>query len=308
MHIIGNDNEMSSGKALILNSYGGLEIFNCNPTPNCYGVPGINTLQNLITSNNWSNVIVSVTSGIVTFYVNGILVGNGSGVEVYGINWQIGAKGSLFTQLPFKGKLDDVGIWNRALNQEEISALYAGCQISVATDPTNQTAAAGSNSQFTVSASEVGATYQWQTDLGLGWQNVSNAGQYSGATSDTLHISNVTAANNNQAFRCIITSGSCTDTSETAVLTVLDNSGIEHVADLGVISLFPNPAKDQITLKGSVALIGKKYRIVNQEGKVVVTGILTGEQQLLSLGNFPAGMYTLHIGSVKRQSFKIIKE
>jgi hypothetical protein len=126
MHIIGNDDEASSGKALVLNSLGGLEIYNCNPniSPNCYGVPGINVLSNLITSTYWTNVVISVNNGNASFYVNGNLVGNGSGVENFGINWQIGAKGNLFTQIPFNGKLDDVGIWNRALTQQEITNLH----------------------------------------------------------------------------------------------------------------------------------------------------------------------------------------
>lgn len=266
-------------------------------------------------SNTWYNLTATWNGIALTLFVNGIqiLVTNGILIDC-GSALTNGPQPLLFgmdntnTYPFFEGKIDDIGIWNRALSQEEISALYAACNVSVSGEPANQTATVGSNAQFTVSASETGATYQWQSNTGLGWQAIFNAGQYSGATSDTLRISNVTVANNNQAFRCIISSGSCTDTSETAVLTVVDNSGIENSADLGVISLFPNPAKDQITLKGSAAMIGKTYRIVNQEGKVVVTGILAGEQQLLSLENLPAGMYTLHIGSEEKQSFKIIKE
>jgi hypothetical protein len=133
MHIIGNDDEASSGKALVLNTLGGVEIYNCHPgiSPQCYGVPGINALSNLVNSNIWANVTISVNNGNASFYVNGVLVGNGAGVETFGINWQIGAKGNLFTQNSFHGKLDDIGIWNRALTQEEVTGLYyseSSCQ------------------------------------------------------------------------------------------------------------------------------------------------------------------------------------
>ena len=85
------------------------------------------------------------------------------------------------------------------------------------------------NAQFTTVFSDPLATYQWQTDLGLGFQNLNNVGQYSGATNNTLIIANTTLNNNNQPFRCIISSSSCSDTSDTAVLTVLNNVGIHEL-------------------------------------------------------------------------------
>jgi hypothetical protein len=111
------------------------------------------------------------------------------------------------------GKLDDIGIWNRALTPQEISNLYNGCQLSVNTQPTNQTININNNAQFVVGSSDTNSTYQWQTDLGVGFQNLNSVGQYSGTNKDTLTVSNVTMGNNNQPFRCIISSGACIDTS-----------------------------------------------------------------------------------------------
>ena len=61
------------------------------------------------------------------------------------------------------------------------------------------------------------------------FQNLSDAGQYSGSTTNTLSVSNVTIANNNQQFRCIVTDGTCEDTTDVAVLTVIDDLGIEDL-------------------------------------------------------------------------------
>lgn len=49
---------------------------------------------------------------------------------------------------------------------------------------------------------------------------MNSVGQYSGTTTNTLNVSNVTLINNNQPFRCVVHSGSCYDTSIVAVLTV----------------------------------------------------------------------------------------
>ncbi len=94
------------------------------------------------------------------------------------------------------------------------------CQLSVNTQPASQTININNNAQFVVGSSDSNATYQWQTNLGLGFQNLNNAGQYSGTTNNTLTVSNVTMSNEDQQFRCIITSGGCTTTSAEAELTV----------------------------------------------------------------------------------------
>ena len=60
--------------------------------------------------------------------------------------------------------------------------------------------------------------YQWQSNIGFGYQSLSNVGQYSGVNSNVLTVSNLTALNNNQLVRCINTVGGCSLTS--ASLTI----------------------------------------------------------------------------------------
>lgn len=119
---------------------------------------------------------------------------------------------------------------------------------SVINHPVNQFASVGSNAQFTVTGSDPNAGYQWQSDLGSGFVNLSNSGQYSGVTTNTLTINNLTLANNNQTFRCIISVGSCLDTSNVATLNVCQPqagsiSGLDSIYDL-------------YTFSGGVNLIG----------------------------------------------------
>ena len=121
----------------------------------------------------------------------------------------------------FNGKIDDIGIWNRALSQQEITLLYQNCQGFLTTQPSNQATSANSIAQFSVVYSEPNSTYRWQSNSGFGFQDLHNAGQYSGVTISTLTVSNTSLQNNNQLFRCIVTTPNCgSDTSDVVTLTV----------------------------------------------------------------------------------------
>jgi hypothetical protein len=203
--------------------------------------------------------------------------------------------------------LDEIGIWNRALTQQEISDLFNGCQLSVNTQPTNQTININNSAQFVVSSSDPVATFQWQTDLGVGFQNLNSVGQYSGTTNDTLTVSNVTMSNNNQPFRCIINSGSCSDTSNVAVLTVNNNVGINEFAQDNLFSIYPNPAQTVFNVKADSKLVGEQYTIIDNSGRTVLYGKILAEITSIELGSLSNGIYLFNIGNNLQQQFKILK-
>jgi len=206
------------------------------------------------------------------------------------------------------GKIDDIGIWNRALTRQEISNLYNGCQLSVNSQPSNQSINIDNSSQFKVGSSDPNASYQWQTDLGVGFQNLNSVGQYNGTTNDTLTISNVTMSNNNQPFRCIVSSGSCSDTSNIAVLTVNNNIGLNEISQDNLFSVYPNPAKSLINVKADSKLIGEVYKIYDNSGRVVFSGKLDSQNSTIELGNLSGGIYMFSVGENMKQAFKVIKE
>jgi len=105
------------------------------------------------------------------------------------------------------------------LTVAEIGQLYAGCGSLVFTQPSNQTQNILSNATFSTNATS-NSTYQWQENSGSGWADVSNGGQYSGATTGLLSISNLSLTNHGSQFRCLIANGACLDTSDVASLTV----------------------------------------------------------------------------------------
>jgi hypothetical protein len=270
-------------------------------------------IDGVIPSNEWVFVVYTIDNlGNSKTYFNSVLVESyisqnliscnspSSTLRFGGPHW--------YTYNMFAGLIDDIGIWNRALTPQEITDLYNGCQLSVNTQPTNQTININSNAQFVVSSSDPGATYQWQTDLGVGYQNLNSVGQYSGTTNDTLIVSNVTMSNNNQPFRCIITSGSCSDTSNVAVLTVNNNVGINEFTQDNLFSVFPNPAQSVINIKADTKLIGNNYSIYDNTGKVVLSGKLKSENTTIELSNLSIGIYMFRVGENMKQTFKVIKE
>ena len=182
------------------------------------------------------------------------------------------------------------------------------CQLSLLNQPESQLINVNSDAQFLVSSSDPLATYQWQTDLGAGFQNLNNVSQFSGTVNDTLTISNVTLANNNQPFRCIISSGSCSDTSAVAVLTVGNITGPNEISQSNLFSVYPNPAQHVINVKADAKLLESVYTIYDNTGKVVLSGNINSEYTAIEIGDLSGGIYLFSVGENLKQTFKIIKE
>jgi hypothetical protein len=182
------------------------------------------------------------------------------------------------------------------------------CTLSITDQPQNAVAQVGSSVQFSASANDPGATFQWQTDLGLGFQNLTNAGQYSGVNTPTLTVSNLALINNNQQFRCVITSASCSLTTTEAILTVWDDvslSGEELQPDL---LLFPNPASESVFLKSPQELAGAAYIITDISGKAVHQGVFTSSVPEISVQNLASGLYFLKINHEALGTLRFVKE
>ena len=269
--------------------------------------------NSIININQWTLITVSIDSLTMKIYINGtlentVLQNNNNSFGTNTDPLYIGKHDYNNAPYYFNGKIDDIGIWNRALTQAEITDLYNGCQLSFNAQPNNQTININNNAQFIAGSSDALATYQWQTDLGVGFQNLNNVGQYSGTINDTLTIANTTLSNNNQPFRCIISSGSCTDTSNVAILTVNNNVGINEFTQDNLFSVYPNPAKSQINVKADATLLGSVYTVYDNTGKVVLSGKINSENTVIELVNLSGGVYLLSVGENMKQTFKVIKE
>lgn len=91
--------------------------------------------------NTWYNIVCVYEVSIVKIFINGLLVGSNSHQNSNIFNTNLHFKSGKCDDVPidpndhiyyFNGKLDDIGIWNRALSQQEISALYTSTAGTVA--------------------------------------------------------------------------------------------------------------------------------------------------------------------------------
>ena len=83
---------------------------------------------NTVLSNSWYNVVMTCdfNSNNSKLYINGVLQSQSSSTLINPVLSKIFI-GSAYNQVWYQnGKLDDIGIWNRALSQQEITGLYNG--------------------------------------------------------------------------------------------------------------------------------------------------------------------------------------
>ena len=262
---------------------------------------------NSLSTNQWYHLAFVKSSDTYSIYVNGDLV------ESILDNHSMGGSNNnliMGAQLAWpefmKGKLDDMAVYNRALTECEIRSLFLSGTSSITTQPASQSVAMSSTNtaQFSVTSSAITASYQWQTNLGLGFQNLSDAGQYSGTSTNVLSVNNITIANNNQQFRCIVTDGTCEDTTNIAVLIVIDDLGFTEYGNLFQIS--PNPATNNVTISTQEARFDD-FTILDAQGRIIQEGKLTGKSTLLDLSRMASGNYLLRIGH-QQTVLKLVKE
>ena len=91
---------------------------------------------------------------------------------------------------------------------------------SITTQPGNATVKVGETATFTIAATGTDLTYQWQIDRndGNGWVNIA------GATATSYTTSTVDISCNGFKYQCVVSNLAGTVTSNTAVLTVTENS------------------------------------------------------------------------------------
>ncbi len=79
-----------------------------------------------IVINTWSYVVYTLTGGTVRFYINGSLDATTGSVTLNTstVNCKIGRQPDFNGQY-FRGLIEQVGIWSRALSQSEVTTLYS---------------------------------------------------------------------------------------------------------------------------------------------------------------------------------------
>ena len=279
---------------------------------------------------NWTNIVGVYSRGNnIKVYINGQYISEKAipNLDLWTTNTlsSVGAyaRNQYFSPCSWKGKIDDIGIWNRALTQQEITNLYNAldCNYNLSISPTNNILPSGGTATFTTSSNAPNPSYIWQSDFGQGFQTLNNFGNYSGTNTTTLSIANVQLSNHQQPIRAISTSGNCIDTSAIATISISDTcitsvsdttyimvtdtliinttlSGINPPNNSNTIKVFPNPANDHITINygNYVIMSGYQLKIENSLGQQVFQTNISQQSDYLQLSNWGGnGLYFVHI-------------
>ena len=249
------------------------------------------TSNSIYTSPSW-HMITATYSIVNNLYIDGILVSTSvppsTNPDNCASDIQIGRGWSAVNEW-VTGKIDDIGIWNRALSQQEITLLHQNCQGFLTNQPSSQTSAANRNTHFSAVSSEPNSTFRWQTNLGFGFQDLQNAGQYSGTQTSTLTVSNTSPQNDNQLFRCIVSTTHCgIDTSDTATLNVNSSSNSNSVPNKFNYQLVVRDTTGQLVSNRPVSM-----RLSLERGPQM-SNLYTETHQLTTNSN---GLLTTTIGS-----------
>ena len=246
-------------------------------------------LTTLNNANQWNHITGVFDSSTKDYfiYVNGVLVAT---YNFTGIVYSQDNSGSLYfgvehptVSLPsgpqyLTGQLDDVGIWNRALDPTEVTALYMSkaCSDTLLNDTTEYYV---SNVQFQALSPryEFIQTDSLSTNTG-GCDSVVN--QYAKYVFDSTH---------------------CTDTvsisvTDTLVIDVLITA-IPAPNNVNTLKVYPNPTNDIIYIdNGDYSMMnGYTITILNSGGQPVFNSLINAPTFTVNISQFAMGTYYLQI-------------
>ncbi len=191
---------------------------------NCCGT-GNNIFGSSVVDNNWHMLtIVRLGNGTLLLYKDGILQASSpagqSGTLTFNPttmafgadeSWIIGAQSgncnscNSVDQRHFSGLIDDAGIWNRALTQQEITALFNAQSCTASITAAGPTTFCQGGSVVLNANTGTGLTYQWKN----------NGNNISGATAASY------SANTAGSYTVVVTDGNgCSATSTATTIAV----------------------------------------------------------------------------------------
>ena len=150
---------------------------------------------------------------------------------------------------------------------------------------------------FSIIYSNLAAGYLWQQNDNNVWLNLSDTGVYSGTMTDSLVLTGITSSLNGFEYRCII-NGCEIDTSDVAILTVIDNIGLND-DKLSSVTLSPNPNTGLFSIKADQEHIGSSYQILDNLGRLIDKGIIRDLSQDFDLSGKPKGVYRIQVSNEK---------
>ncbi|MEI2748153.1 MAG: choice-of-anchor J domain-containing protein [Ferruginibacter sp.] len=119
------------------------------------------------------------------------------------------------------GNINSCGTYAWGETEDYLVNITPCVPVTVTANPVNSTIVCGANTTFSVTLAGSYPAYQWQlrTSAAAPWSNISNNAMYSGATTNTLTITEALSSMNGYQYR-VVFSGSCTATDGTGIATL----------------------------------------------------------------------------------------
>ncbi len=226
-----------------------------------------------INDGNWHHVAVSfkITTGVLVLYVDGEYEGNATGITpVFGNDVDARLASSEYENTYFGGSFDEFRVWDVVRSQTEIASTR--------------------NIQLDTSALPTGLIQYFQCNEGIpdydNWilyQLIDHTGN--SRPGDLWNVSRW---------------GSCSNWVNSVPNATLSTE--TFTASTEGLNLYPNPAKNQITISG--LKVNETYTIYNTIGAVVKRGTLANNEEI-SIANLTNGMYFLKLSG--NRTLKFIK-
>jgi uncharacterized delta-60 repeat protein len=214
--------------------------------------------------------------------------------------------------------------------------MIGGCIVPIVNiSPSINSLAIGSNAVF-IATTGISTSFQWQSNSNnMGWMDIPNNLSYSGSSTNSLIINNIQVSSHLQPFRVIASSNNCIDTSNIAIIQVIDTcintqviydtltttvtifdtlttyfsvtdtliinttiTDINQSSSSNTIKIFPNPTNDYITIDygNFPSLIGYQLKIENLQGQLVFQTNIIQQSDYLNLTSWGGnGLYFVHI-------------
>ena len=250
------------------------------------------------TNSNWHNT-VWIKDDLLNwkFYFDGQLLYNYTAAINIGsqlADIRFGAENNGFPTggANFKGKLDDIGIWNRALTADEVLALYNGCNVSPLAVSGNVTPTQFTQETYTY-PNTAGSTYNW---------TVTNGVIVSGQGSNSI---DVMWANTGIGSVSVVETNASNCTGDIVNYdVVVIPTNIEELSNAMI--LYPNPATIELNLQTTSDLIGTDLFVFDALGKQILKQQILSTSTIINTSSFAAGNYVVKVGGGVKK-FEVVR-
>ena len=277
----------------------------------------LRTMKN-VSASNWHNVVLTRNNNDYILYLDGLQQSISKTSQILNFisnknNIILGAVLSNNQYVDFfNGKMDDFGIWNRVLTQQEITLLYLGCTKETASSNSFSSPLYTTSSTVSLSALPSGGIF---TGDAITANTFDPSKAKLGKNTIKYNFKNTTGCSDSTNFSLIVadTLGNTCSTYDTLKIKVKLTTGIK-AGQYNAMNVYPNPTSDVLVIETNDVngLKGYTYKIVDLQGKEVYKSLITASKTEIALKSIGSkGIYILHIIDEVGQSIenkKIILE